>query len=102
MQVTQTDEDGSFLNFYIQSCLVKLVDNEDVTYELVTGAEESSCPDPFTEVTFQETLRVQSTLSSFSYRIFGFYGFNSSEQTIECTVKFCLVTECPFNVGLSC
>ena len=102
VQVNQTTDEGSFLNFYIQNCVVKLADENDITYELITGAEDLSCPDPFTEVTFQEEDRVQESMSSFSYRVFGFYGYDSSEQVVECTVKFCLVSQCPWNIGVSC
>ena len=99
--VLQDDTLGSLIQFYIQNCRVKL-QGYDVSYELVAGEDQNSCPDKFTEVDFVETTRVQPTKSSFNYRVFGFYGFDSTAQLLECTVKFCLSGQCPINIGTSC
>ena len=61
VEISQTDGENSFLNFYVQNCAVYIL-NKDVSYNLITGEDESSCPDSFTEVDFLQTTRVQGWL----------------------------------------
>ena len=88
------------MRFHIDSCLVYL--SENVSYPLIGGESGDQCPNKRVKVNFHEDSRIQENISSFSYNVFGFVGFDGMMQTISCLIRSCIDDQCPMTVGGTC
>ena len=93
---------NTLLKFYVEECSVQPQNLESLSFPLIGGSNGEYCLNNILDVKFIEDERIQNDLSSFQYKVFAFYGYESSRLNLICKIRFCLVDHCPLTIGLAC